>query len=62
MIEIGTAELTGKAGDKFDEDIARWAWSNFLLDKYGSMYNEAFLEQKRKDNSDRILAMTIVQN
>ena len=56
MIEIGTAELTGKAGDKFDEDIARWAWSKFL-DKYGSMYNEAFLEQKRKDNWDRILAM-----
>lgn len=56
MIEIGTAELTEKAGDKFDEDIARWAWSKFL-NKYGSKYSEAFLEQKRKDNWDRIIAM-----
>jgi len=55
MIEMGTAELTGKAGDKFDEDIARWAWSKFL-NKYGAVYNEAFLEQKRKDNWDKILA------
>jgi molecular chaperone DnaK len=55
MIEVGTAELTGKAGDKFDEDIANWAWTKFL-NKYGSKYNEAFLEQKRKDNWDRMLA------
>lgn len=55
MLELGTAELTGKAGDKFDEDIAYWAWSKFL-NKYGSEYDEAFLEQKRKDNWDRILA------
>ena len=56
MIEIGTAELTGKAGDKFDEDIAKWAWSKFL-NKYGSKYSEPFLEQKRKDNWDKMLAM-----
>jgi len=55
MIEIGTAELTGKAGDKFDEDIANWAWAKFV-NKYGSKYNEGFLEQKRKANWDRILA------
>lgn len=55
MIEIGTAELTEKAGDKFDDDIAKWAWTKFL-NKYGSKYNEAFLEQKRKDNWDRMLA------
>jgi molecular chaperone DnaK len=56
MIEIGTAELTNKAGDKFDEDIANWAWAKFL-DKNGSKYNQAFLEQKRKENWGRILAM-----
>jgi molecular chaperone DnaK len=56
MIEIGTAELTGKAGDKFDDDIAKWAWSKFLA-KYGSMYNEAFLEQKRKENWDKMLTI-----
>jgi molecular chaperone DnaK (HSP70) len=55
MIEIGTSELTGKAGDKFDEDIAKWAWEKFL-NKYISEYNEAFLEQKRKDCWDKILA------
>jgi len=55
MLEIGTAELTGKAGDKFDEDIAKWAWTKFL-NKYASTYNEVFLEQKRKDNWDRIVA------
>jgi molecular chaperone DnaK len=55
MLEIGTAELTGKAGDKFDEDIAKWAWSKFL-NKYASTYDEIFLEQKRKDNWDRIVA------
>jgi len=55
MIEVGTAELTGKAGDKFDEDIANWAWSRFL-DKNASKYNEAFLEQKRKEKWDIMLA------
>lgn len=55
MSEIGTAELTGKAGDKFDEDIANWAWTRFL-NNHGSKYSEAFLEQKRKDNWDKILA------
>jgi molecular chaperone DnaK len=54
MIEIGTAELTGKAGDKFDEDIANWAWGKFL-NRYGSKYDEAVLEQKRKDCWDKIL-------
>lgn len=56
MLEIGTAELTGKAGDTFDEDIAKWAWTKFI-NKYGSNYSETLLEQKRKDNWDKILAM-----
>lgn len=55
MLEIGTAELTGKAGDKFDEDIAYWAWDKFLA-KYGAKYSEPFLELKRKENWDKILA------
>ena len=42
-----------------DEDIAKWAWSKFL-DQYGSEYSEAFLEQKRKDNWDRLLAQAEV--
>lgn len=56
MIEKGTAELTAKAGDKFDELIAFWAWNKFK-GKYHSEFDEAFLEQKRKDNWDRILAI-----
>lgn len=55
MLEVGTAELTGKAGDKFDEDIANWAWTKFL-NKNASNYNEAFLEQKRKEKWDVMLA------
>jgi molecular chaperone DnaK (HSP70) len=55
MIEVGTSELTGKAGDKFDEDIANWAWVKFL-NKYGTKYNSAFLEQIRKDKWDAMLA------
>ncbi len=39
MIELGTSELTGIAGDKFDELIAEWAWEKFL-DKCASNFNE----------------------
>lgn len=55
MIEVGTSELTGKAGDKFDEDIANWAWVKFL-NKFGSKYDSGFLEQIRKDKWDLMLS------
>jgi molecular chaperone DnaK (HSP70) len=55
MLELGTAELTGKAGDKFDEDIAKWAWSKFL-ERHGEKYNEAIIEQKRKENWDKLVS------
>lgn len=54
MIELGTAEMTERAGDKFDEDIANLAWDKFTR-KLGDKYSKAFLEQKKKDNWDRIL-------
>ena len=56
MIEKGTAELTDKAGDKFDEEIAVWAWDKFES-KYKDKYPKAILNQKKKDNWDKILAM-----
>jgi molecular chaperone DnaK (HSP70) len=56
MLELGTSELTGKAGDKFDEDIAWWAWNKFL-NKHGDNYDESILENKRKDNWDKLLVI-----
>lgn len=56
MLELGTAELTNVAGDKFDEDIAKYAWNKFL-DKYGAKYSEEYLETVRKKKWDRLLAI-----
>lgn len=56
MVEIGTAELTKVAGDKFDEDIARYAWAKFI-DQYGAKYSADFLEMTRRKKWDRMLAI-----
>jgi molecular chaperone DnaK (HSP70) len=56
MLELGTAELTDVAGDKFDEEIAKYAW-NKVLDKYGSKYSEEYLETVRKNKWDKLLAI-----
>lgn len=56
MIELGTAELTNIAGDKFDEDIAQFAWNQFV-DQYGSKYSPEFLETRRRKKWDRMLAI-----
>lgn len=31
MVELGTSELTGVAGDKFDDLIANYAWNKFII-------------------------------
>jgi len=56
MKELGTAELSGLAGDKFDEDIALWAWNKFL-ENNKQRYNNEFLEKIRKDKWDRLLSI-----
>ena len=56
MLEIGTSELTGKAGDAFDEEIARWAWNKFL-DKLGNKYTLDYLENIRKKKWGRLIAI-----
>ena len=56
MLELGTSEMTGKAGDKFDEDIAKYAWNRFV-DQYGEKYTEEYLESVRKKKWDRFLAI-----
>lgn len=56
MIEVGTSELTGLAGDKFDEDIANWAWNKYL-DKLGNKYQKEYLENIKKKKWDRLLAI-----
>ena len=56
FLEVGTSELTGQAGDRFDELIAEYVWNKFR-DKYASKYNEDHLEIKRKEKWRRILAI-----
>lgn len=56
MLELGTAELTNVAGDKFDEDIAQFAWNKFI-DQYGHKYTSEFLETNRRKKWDRMLAI-----
>lgn len=56
MVELGTAELTNIAGDKFDEDIAQFVWTKFV-NQYGHKYSEEFLEKCRRKKWDRMLAI-----
>lgn len=56
MVELGTAELTNVAGDKFDEDIAQYAWNTFI-NQYGAKYTPEYLEKIRKKKWDRMLAI-----
>ena len=56
MMEFGTAELTGLAGDKFDELIATWAWKKYL-DKVAHKYSADYLEKIRKRKWGRLLAI-----
>ncbi len=55
MIELGTAEMTNVAGDKFDEQIATYAWNTFV-DILGAKYSNDYLETIRKAKWSRILA------
>ncbi len=57
MLEMGTSELTGLAGDKFDEIIAGWAWNKFL-NKVSGKYNEEFLESVRKKIWGRLVSIS----
>lgn len=56
FLELGTSELTGQAGDKFDEKIATDVWNAFI-DSYASKYSLDYLEIKRKEKWRRLLAI-----
>ncbi len=56
MLEQGTAELTGMAGDKFDEIIAQNVWNDFI-NKYSEKYSLEDLEKKRKKKWRRIISI-----
>lgn len=56
MLELGTSELSGEAGDKFDELIARKVWNSFI-DKYSEKYSLEKLEGIRKRKWNRMLAI-----
>lgn len=57
MKEVGTAELTGLAGDKFDENIATWAWNKFLDKIEKGKYTDEYLEIYRKKKWGKLLAI-----
>ena len=54
--EKGTSELTNRAGDKFDEDLARYVWSKFI-DQKGKKYNPEYLEKIRIQRWGRLLSI-----
>ena len=56
LLELGTSELSGQAGDKFDEMIAKYVWNSFIND-YSSKYSIEYLESKRKEKWRRLLAI-----
>lgn len=56
MCELGTAELTNLAGDKFDEELALYVWNKFCS-QYSKKYSSDYLEMVRKKRWGRILAI-----
>ena len=56
MLEMGTSELTGEAGDKFDELIAKSVWCSFV-NKYSNKYSLEYLENVRIRKWRRLLAI-----
>ncbi|MFI3251994.1 MAG: Hsp70 family protein [bacterium] len=57
MVELGTAELTGVAGDKFDDLIANYAWNKFV-DKNSMNYTDSQLMKLKNDKWDSLLALS----
>ena len=57
MFEVGTAELTNMAGDKFDELLATHVWNKFCekMRKY-ERYTDDYLEKVRKEKWGKLLA------
>ena len=56
FVELGTSELTGSAGDRFDELLAEYVWHRFT-NQYASKYSPDYLEIKRRDKWRRLLAI-----
>lgn len=54
MIECGTAELTDRAGDKFDEMIANFAWDKFA-NKHCKQYSKEKLNKMKTEHWDKLL-------
>ena len=55
MMEVGTSELTGMAGDKLDELLAELAWSRFA-DEAIKKYTKEQLEQMKNEKWGKLLA------
>lgn len=56
MVELGTSELTGMAGDKFDEDVAKLVWNRYVKE-CDYKYSNEYLESLRKANWGRIISL-----
>lgn len=55
MNEVGTAELTGIAGDEFDKKIVDFVWNKFCK-KVSDKYSIAELEEIKNEKIDRLLS------
>ena len=55
MYEMGTSELTGLAGDKFDEELAQLVRNRFA-DKYAAVFDTEYIEKMLDEKKDRIIS------
>lgn len=53
MYEMGTSELTGIAGDKFDNELVSLVRNRFI-DKYAENFNIEYINEKLDENQDKI--------
>lgn len=56
MLEMGTSEMTGQAGDKFDELIANMVWNNFV-NEYSKVHTSDEFNIVKKKKWKRLLAI-----
>ncbi|NCC88095.1 MAG: Hsp70 family protein [Clostridia bacterium] len=55
MYEVGTSELSGIAGDKFDDELALLVKNKFI-DKYGSVFDPEYIYKMLDEKKDRIIS------
>lgn len=55
VCQLGTSELSGRAGDAFDRDLLLRCWNRFI-EKHKDKYDETLIELAFKQEQDKLLA------